>query len=240
MQEYRRRTSADTGPKINNNGYAYVDLGLPSGTLWARRNVGANSDTQIGDYYQAYSATKCTKYPQISQFYISQLYGNEIQYMIDNNITYEYVPVALPDNLNPVKVKMGGDWDMPTEEQIAELCNNCTAVRGGNGNPYVWTITSKRNGATMKIPGGGYMSRYGQTPGPPIPGSSYEANIYGKAGKIYITDSEINYGYGYEAVGIPRLYCSGNSIWYSTEDASNGMFDGTKAYNVRGVIKPQE
>ena len=27
--------------RINNNGYDYVDLGLPSGTLWATMNVGA-------------------------------------------------------------------------------------------------------------------------------------------------------------------------------------------------------
>lgn len=32
--------------------HEYVDLGLPSGTLWAKMNVGANSETDYGDYYQ--------------------------------------------------------------------------------------------------------------------------------------------------------------------------------------------
>jgi hypothetical protein len=32
-------------------GYQYVDLGLPSGLLWATRNVGATSDTDFGNYY---------------------------------------------------------------------------------------------------------------------------------------------------------------------------------------------
>ena len=31
--------------------YEYVDLGLPSGTLWATCNVGANSPEEFGDYF---------------------------------------------------------------------------------------------------------------------------------------------------------------------------------------------
>ena len=31
--------------------YEYVDLGLPSGTLWATRNLGANSPEESGDYF---------------------------------------------------------------------------------------------------------------------------------------------------------------------------------------------
>lgn len=33
------------------NGHEYVDLGLPSGTLWATCNVGADSPEDYGDYY---------------------------------------------------------------------------------------------------------------------------------------------------------------------------------------------
>ena len=32
-------------------GHAHVDLGLPSGTLWATMNVGATSETDYGNYY---------------------------------------------------------------------------------------------------------------------------------------------------------------------------------------------
>ena len=38
--------------EINNNGYDYVDLGLPSGTLWATCNVGADKPTDFGLYFQ--------------------------------------------------------------------------------------------------------------------------------------------------------------------------------------------
>ena len=37
---------------INNNGYEYVDLGLPSGTLWAACNVGASKPSDDGQYFQ--------------------------------------------------------------------------------------------------------------------------------------------------------------------------------------------
>ena len=37
-------------PEIPDN-HEYVDLGLPSGTLWATCNVGANSPEEYGDYF---------------------------------------------------------------------------------------------------------------------------------------------------------------------------------------------
>ncbi len=39
------------------NGHKFVDLGLPSGTLWAEMNVGANSATDSGTYYSWSDAT---------------------------------------------------------------------------------------------------------------------------------------------------------------------------------------
>ena len=37
--------------KMMHNGHEYVDLGLPSGTLWATCNVGANKPEDYGDYF---------------------------------------------------------------------------------------------------------------------------------------------------------------------------------------------
>ena len=42
----------DTSNKVNtHNGHEFVDLGLPSGTLWATCNVGATSPEQRGLYF---------------------------------------------------------------------------------------------------------------------------------------------------------------------------------------------
>lgn len=36
---------------IDDAGVEYVDLGLPSGTLWAKKNVGAATETDLGDEF---------------------------------------------------------------------------------------------------------------------------------------------------------------------------------------------
>lgn len=35
----------------NRNGHDFVDLGLPSGVMWATCNIGANNIKEPGDYY---------------------------------------------------------------------------------------------------------------------------------------------------------------------------------------------
>ena len=39
-------------PEPKPNGHDYVDLGLPSGTLWATMNVGASKPSDAGLYFQ--------------------------------------------------------------------------------------------------------------------------------------------------------------------------------------------
>lgn len=47
MLTRRRTESAKTI-----GGYEYADLGLPSGLLWAKCNVGATKETECGNYYK--------------------------------------------------------------------------------------------------------------------------------------------------------------------------------------------
>ena len=44
-------TAMDGTKNMINNQHDYVDLGLPSGTLWADKNVGAKTETEYGDYF---------------------------------------------------------------------------------------------------------------------------------------------------------------------------------------------
>lgn len=46
--------------EINNNGHDFVDLGLPSGTLWATMNVGASKPSDYGLYFQWGDTQGCT------------------------------------------------------------------------------------------------------------------------------------------------------------------------------------
>ena len=43
--------------------YEYVDLGLPSGLKWAKCNVGAETETDFGDYFMWGSTTPNTDTP---------------------------------------------------------------------------------------------------------------------------------------------------------------------------------
>ena len=69
----------------SSNGHDYIDLGLPSGTLWATCNVGASQPEGFGNYYswgetrtktvygwenykQSNDANKLTKYCTDSQY----------------------------------------------------------------------------------------------------------------------------------------------------------------------------
>lgn len=44
-------SSTDIFSKSAKFEYEYVDLGLPSGTLWCTVNVGAKEETEYGNYY---------------------------------------------------------------------------------------------------------------------------------------------------------------------------------------------
>jgi len=48
-------------PDLSANGHTYVDLGLPSGALWAPTNLGASSETDSGTQY-TYGSSHTTLY----------------------------------------------------------------------------------------------------------------------------------------------------------------------------------
>lgn len=85
-----------------------VDLGLPSGTKWADRNIGATSVTSVGGYY-SYGET-ATK-----QIYTSDTYTFKSD--ITNIAGTEY---------DVATKKYGKGWSIPTAEQWKELFESCT------------------------------------------------------------------------------------------------------------------
>ncbi len=87
-----------------------IDLGLPSGTLWATCNVGANSPEDYGDYY-AWGETK-TK----SEEYTWRTYKFNLT---DGLTTLEAADDAATAN-------WGSEWRTPTADEWKELIDNCT------------------------------------------------------------------------------------------------------------------
>ena len=107
---------------INANGYDYVDLGLPSGTLWATMNVGADKTSDAGLYFQWGDIVGYTK-DQVGkdkQFNWTSYKWNP---SCDGETFTKYAKVEDTLDLedDAAHVHMGGDWHMPTPEQIKEL-----------------------------------------------------------------------------------------------------------------------
>lgn len=104
-------------------GQQYVDLGLPSGTLWAKYPVGGNSD----NLYFAWGETTPKSYYNQTNY----IYGNPLQGYSKYNKSDNKETLELSDD--PVNAYMGGKWHMPTFEQINELYTECA-----RGN-LIWT-----------------------------------------------------------------------------------------------------
>lgn len=106
--------------------YEYVDLGLPSGLKWAKCNVGATSETDCGNYFMWGSTTpntadECTwtnaPFNNGSDSYNKEYFTSHKSEWLDDK-----------DNLKPefdaARAIMGGDWRMPTRDEIQELLDN--------------------------------------------------------------------------------------------------------------------
>lgn len=124
----------------SNNGHEYVDLGLPSGTLWATCNIGATAPEEYGGYF-AWGETE-EKYYYDESTYKCQYNGNDIA-----RTKYDVA-----------HMKWGGSWRMPSHEQIKELIDNCTRTLTEQ-NGTIGTLVKGLNGATIFMPSAGLRSQ---------------------------------------------------------------------------------
>ena len=138
--------------------YNAVDLGLPSGTLWADRNVGADSPEAYGNYFAwGETSTKST------YNWNTYKWCRGSSYSMTKYCTYR--PCGTVDHKTVLDLKddaayvnMGTEWRMPTHDEQKELCSQCT-----------WTWTTQNgtkgykvigpNGKSIFLPAAGY--RYG-------------------------------------------------------------------------------
>jgi hypothetical protein len=142
------------------DGHEYVDLALPSGTLWATCNVGAETPEESGvhfawgeilpksmydwqTYKYGHDVDKMTKYCSISSF------GNEG--------FVDALNVLQPSD-DAAAVHWGEHWRMPTIEQWSELLKTdlCTWTWVDESTGRVgFVVTSKKNGQSIFLPAAG-------------------------------------------------------------------------------------
>lgn len=134
----------------------YVDLGLPSGNLWAKCNLGASAPEAYGDYYawgevepkQEYTKSNHKWYKEGAPSQGFTKYNNE-----DGKLTLE-------DEDDAVIQKLGNGWRTPTLADFRELTNQKyttiekTTLNGVAG----YQITSKKNKKSIFIPFAGFKN----------------------------------------------------------------------------------
>ncbi|MBR1789529.1 MAG: hypothetical protein IJ762_10155 [Bacteroidaceae bacterium] len=167
--------SPSGGGNSSSDTHEYVDLGLPSGTLWATCNIGASSPEEYGDYFawgetSGYNSGKTNfdwktykyckgSYKTITKYCTSSDYGT-----VDNKTELE-----LSDDA--AYVNWGSNWRIPNEAQFKELINesNTTITWATHNDVKGWEITSKSNENSIFLPAVGCRSE----------GTLYDEGSYG-------------------------------------------------------------
>ena len=132
------------------NGHEFVNLGLPSGTLWATCNVGATSPEQAGLYF-AWGETTGYTAEQVKSGERSFFLKDYVDNITSSDLTLEQ---------DAAHVHMGGKWRMPTKAECQELIDNCNVVWTDdyNGTGVKGRIfTSKLNGNSVFLPAAGVL-----------------------------------------------------------------------------------
>lgn len=224
---------------INNNGYDYVDLGLPSGTLWATCNVGASKPSDAGLYFQ-WGDTKGYTIDQVGKD--KQFTWDDYKFRINKNSskTNEQFVKDLQFNLSDSKsiitegaskfskyrergatlemeddaahINMGGDWHMPTNEQIIELLDNATSTWTTQDGVKGRLFTSKKDETkTIFIPASGY---------------AWDGSIY-NSGKIC---------YAWSSMLSSKYVNYGMSLGFFTSRVYERYYYRSLGFPIRGVI----
>jgi len=131
----------------------WVDLGLPSGLLWASRNVGANSPEDYGDYFAWGETSPKSIYNSSTYRYCMGSENTYTKYCRNYHIGYNGYTDTL-SVLQPIDdaatVNWGSGARTPTKAEWMELVNNTTIRITSRG----WHFTAP-NGNSILIPRSG-------------------------------------------------------------------------------------
>lgn len=177
------------------NGHKFVDLGLPSGLLWARTNVGASSSSDDGDYF-AWGETKSKSYYDWNTY----KWGSSCSKYNSSD-----GKKTLDAEDDAATVNWGAPCRMPDFSEFEELYNKCDwswksnykgtsgyLVTGPNGNTIFFPASGIRYDDVLEDHGsyGHYWSR-----------SLYGSFIYGY--ELYFRSARVSVGTNYRFDGFP-------------------------------------
>ena len=131
-----------------------VDLGLPSGLLWAKYNMGTDSQTEIGDYYAWGETSPNKKFYFISTY---KYYKTTISKILEilKYSEKDWKTVLDPED-DAARAILGVGYRIPTQEDWQELLDNCkweavTTTTKNNKIIARWKVTGP-NGKSIILP----------------------------------------------------------------------------------------
>ncbi|MGM9689161.1 MAG: hypothetical protein ACI3YD_08930 [Alloprevotella sp.] len=146
----------------DHRGHAYVDLGLPSGTLWARDDVSAPVNG-VDSYFFAWGETASKETFYVNNYKYAAGEDNQIiKYC--NNASYgkdgatDGIERLQPED-DAATALWGGRWETPDTLQWIELQKYCTieVVKEESGNVFVFTSTL--NGQSIRFESRGTINK---------------------------------------------------------------------------------
>ena len=202
----------------NEDGHEYIDLGLPSGTLWATTNVGASVPEEYGDYFAWGETAPKDVYNWSTYKWCMGSDNTMTKYCTDSDYGYNGFTDGkreLDPEDDAATANWGAMWRMPSLEQIQELYNNCTTQwttrNGVNGRLF----TSNINGASLFLPAAGgrwdsgligagtYGGCWSRTLNSGDP--SYAYYLHFDSDRVYWYYVHRNYGQSVRAVRVVRV-----------------------------------
>ncbi len=145
--------------KKEHNGHEYVDLGLPSGALWATCNVGATAPEDYGDYFAwGEIEPKSGIYSWETYKYCNGGSDSLTKYCATTIYGTSALGTKLYNTDDAARANFGGHWRMPTDSECEELITKCkwewTTLNGING----YRVTGKYE-RSIFLPANGWWGK---------------------------------------------------------------------------------
>ena len=202
---------------MKENGFEYVDLGFPSGTMWATCNVGAETPEDWGLLFQ-FGRVDGYEYGDNNNQFRTNKQNKQDTGSKDIPLTTSGKVYNTGDILDleddAAYINMGGKWRMPTKDELKELFNNTTRKVETINRVKGMLFTSKINNKRLFVPFAGYW---------------YNGSFAAAGSSADVWSSQVHPSYVNSAY---ILYC------YSSGNAGiNISYYRSIAFSVRGVFK---
>ena len=206
-----------------------VDLGLPSGTLWATCNLGATNPWDYGDYYAWGETTTKSDYSWSTYSLCNgsstslTKYCNNASYGKDG---YTDALTTLESADDAATAVFGTDYSMPTSADWQELGNECY---------WVWTTDYNSQGVSGYIV---YKAKQDSDKGVKVCSGNTPSVSYSLSdAHIFLPSAGYRYNSDLNGAGSSGNYWSSSLYAGNPDDARGCYFDGSLVYTDDGTYR---